>query len=284
MELVNLPYDIFPGKEIGKDEIIIHAYTARKGMQRGRSILHTNAISLVLQGQKTMHFVEQTLVVKEDSFHFLSAGNCIASMDLTEQEIFKSLLIFFPDKILADFYAKYEKLTNDYWSKHKVKPQAFVSLKKDSFIYTFIASLQETMPTLSPAMKQLKLEELLLYMLERYPAYLLSFQPSRASSRDLALRQVVETNIINNLGLEELAFLCNLSVSTFKRRFLKIYGCSPKKWFLQKKMELAANLLRNHGERPSDVFHKLGYETHSAFAQSFKQAFGKTPREYQEQI
>jgi AraC-like DNA-binding protein len=283
MEVVNLPYDIFGRREMGEDEVIVHEYAARKGTFRGRSILHTNAISLVLEGQKTMHFAQETVVVTEDSFHLLAAGNCLASIDLSRQDVFRSLLIFFTDKVLAGFYLKYQNAIDAYKKKHNVVSQAYISVKKDGFIRNYIAGLQQNQHSLSAAMKQLKLEELLLYMLENCPGRLLAFNPSGAHAAELSLRRVVETNILNNLSVEELAFLCNLSVSTFKRHFQKIYGSSPSKWFLHKKMEMAANLLRNRRERPSEVFHQVGYETHSSFAKSFKQVFGKTPREYQQQ-
>ena len=91
----------------------------------------------------------------------------------------------------------------------------------------------------------------------------------------------METNITNNISIEDLAFLCNTSLSTFKRRFLKLYGTSPSKWILQRRMEIAKDLLLHHHEKPSEVYHKVGYENHSSFTQSFKQTFGLTPKDFQ---
>ena len=137
---------------------------------------------------------------------------------------------------------------------------------------------------ISTEMKLLKFEELMLYLLEKYPAQLLSFQNTKIKHPDdLELRKAVETNITNNVSQEELAFLCNMSVSTFKRHFTRIYGTSPSKWLLQKRMELAKELLLHYNEKPSEVYHKVGYENHSSFTQSFKQSFGITPKEFQRQ-
>jgi AraC-like DNA-binding protein len=285
MEIVNLPQDIFPGEKLGPQDIVMHEYTARPRALKGRSILNGNAISLVLEGEKTMVFAEKTLHIKDDSFHMLSAGNCLASIDLSRSENFRSLLIFFPDQLLADFHVKYQERISSYIKKNPVTIEPYVSLLKDAFIKTYIASLQAMLQQpVSQEMKRLKWEELFLYLLENYPSQFLSFQPHlRNYAAILELRKVVETNIINNLSIEELAFLCNVSVSTFKRRFQKIYGDSPSRWLLHKKMEVAARLLRNLQERPSDVFHKVGYESHSSFAQSFKQVYGKTPSQYQEE-
>jgi AraC-like DNA-binding protein len=92
----------------------------------------------------------------------------------------------------------------------------------------------------------------------------------------------VEGHIETDITVEELAFLCNMSLSTFKRKFTHMYRMAPRKWLLQQRMERAAALLRMGNEKPSDVYYKVGYESHSSFAHSFKQVFGVTPSEYQQ--
>jgi AraC-like DNA-binding protein len=282
MSVFNLPHDIFPGQQLEGEEIIIHDYLAAKGSFKGKSILHTNAISMVLSGQKTMHFANKTVKIKDDELHFLSAGNCLASMNLSDKDAFRSLLIFFTDGVLNDFYVKHIQPSRKV-SGILNAPQPYVSLKKDEFIRHFISSLLLMLkngPAISRQMKLLKFEELMLYLLENNPSVVLSFY-SGQKSNSLKIRKVVESNITANLTLEELAFLCNLSLSTFKRRFAEVYKTAPNKWLLQRKMEMAARLLDSPDCKPSDVFYKLGYENHSSFTKSFKQVHGITPKAYQ---
>lgn len=285
MTIFNLPQDIFAGKKQGPESIIIHDYAAPVGSFKGKSILHSNAISLVIEGEKTMHFAEKTVNIKNDTFHFLSAGNCIASMKLSEDKMFRSILVFFDNKILADFFIKYDSLISPLRSKQRVSNQPYISLPKDAFIYNYIQSLRLLLNNgigITPQMKQLKFEELMLHILATHPRSLLSFQPVKNREfDDIEIRKAVEANIVNNLSIDEMAFLCNTSPSTFKRRFLKIYGTSPNKWLLQRRMELAKNLLLHHNEKPGEVYYKVGYETHSSFTQCFKQTFGITPKDFQ---
>jgi AraC-like DNA-binding protein len=239
----------------------------------------------VISGEKTMLFADKTVKIKDDEFHFLSASNCVVSMDLSDKQVFRSILIFFDDKTLADFYLKYNTRITNLRKKHKAADEPYVAFKKDAFVLNFIASLDvlfQSAVKISTEMKLLKFEELMLYLLEKYPVQLLSFQNIKVKhSDDLEIRKAVETNITNNVSLEEFAFLCNMSISTFKRRFTRIYGTSPSKWLLQKRMELAKELLLHYNEKPSEVYHKVGYENHSSFTQSFKQSFGITPKEFQ---
>src|SRR5580765_4214210 len=92
MSIFNLPQDIFPGKKIKPGNIIFHDYLANVGSFNGMSILHQNAISLVISGEKTMHFSDRIVNIKDDEFHFLSAGNCLASVSLSKKTLFRSIL------------------------------------------------------------------------------------------------------------------------------------------------------------------------------------------------
>jgi AraC family transcriptional regulator, exoenzyme S synthesis regulatory protein ExsA len=284
MDIFNLPEDIFPDKN-NTDTIIIHDYLAPAGFFSGKSVLHKNAISLVISGRKTMHFAEKMVNIEADEFHFLSSGNCLVSMKQSGKNEFRSILIFFDNRVLNDFYVKYDTVIAGFKNTLPVQNQPYIAIKKDAFVKNFITSLQlllQSNQAISQEMKLLKFEELMLHILEKYPASLLSFQNTKNRDfNDLEIRKAVEANILNNINLEEMAFLCNMSLSTFKRRFAKIYGSPPNKWILQKRMEVARDLLLVHGEKPGEIFYKVGYENHSSFTQSFKQTFGQTPRDFQ---
>jgi len=285
MTIFNLPQDIFPDQKGYDENIIFHDYTAPVGAFKEKSILHKNAVSLVISGEKTMHFADKTVHIKDSEFHFLSAGNCVASMKFSGESVFRSILIFFDNKVLADFYIKYHSLIAKISDKQKTGSQLYVAFPKDAFVLNFIHSLSlifQAKTDISAEMKLLKFEELMLHLLETYPDKIVSFQPPKNKGfDDLQIRRTVETNITNNISVEEMAFLCNISLSTFKRRFSDIYGTSPSKWILQQRMAIAKGLLQNNSEKPGDVYHKVGYENHSSFTQVFKQTFGLTPKEFQ---
>jgi AraC-like DNA-binding protein len=287
MKIYTLPQDIFPGGRAPDDSIIFHNYEAPAGSFNGKSILSKNAISLVISGEKRMHFAEKEVYVNNREFHFLSAGNCLVSMKLDRSVPFKSFIIFFDNSVLSNFFSKYSRQVTAARSHTIVRPEHYIAFTKDDFVIHFIGSLQllrQSGSGISMEMKLLKFEELMLHLLEQYPAKLLAFKPAGESEfDDPAIRAAVESNITKNISIEELAFLCNTSVSTFKRRFAKIFHTSPNKWILHRRMQLARELLQRQGERPADVFYKVGYENHSSFSKSFKQTFGITPQGFQKQ-
>ena len=134
MKIINLPYDLFPAQKGKRENINFHAYTASFDSFKGKSILHTNAISLVAEGEKTMHFANKTVYAKDNEIHFLSAGNCIASVNFSRKKTFRSILVFFDNNALTDFYVKYARLVRDSKKNAETSSQPYVSFRKDAFI------------------------------------------------------------------------------------------------------------------------------------------------------
>src|SRR3954462_15421271 len=180
-----------------------------------------NALRLLKSGEKTMHFAEKSVYIKADEFHFLSSGNCVAAMNPSNHEAFRSILVFFDNNVLSDFFLKYADMITAIKVKANLGSRHYLAFKKDRFVSNYIASLELLLRAdkkISAAMKLLKLEELLLHLLETHPAEFLSFQTLKNDDlNDLEIRKAVETHVSHPLSLEDLAFLCHTSLSTFKR-------------------------------------------------------------------
>ena len=271
-----IPHDLFD-EPAGRTAI--RFYDSSRPCVKTRVTLQTNLFSFLLEGEKTVHRPGEPITIRGGEFLLLAGGNTLMSEKLSVGGRYRSLLFFFDDHVFRDLLVKYPALP-----EAGNGDQPFVPFVADDFIHNHLHSL-ELMLTVNPAIKDelqlLKFEELMLYLAGKYPDRLRSFQLSvLRDADDRQLMAVVEGNISHPVAVEELAFLCNMSLSTFKRRFARIYSAPPNRWLLQKRMELAASLL-NSREKPSEVYHKVGYENHSSFSQSFKQLYGMTPREFQ---
>ena len=281
MKVYELPDDIFANKKQLDSEIIFYHYSSDKDSFKEKSILKRNAFSLVINGTKTMHFAEKTVQIKDNEIHLLSAGNCIASVHIENNKPFESILIFFSNSVLNDVYSNHSDLISNQKSKNS-KTSSYIEFEKDEFLRHFIQSIlltvkNEKQP--SNSMKLLKVHELFLYLLENHSQNLLSFKQSQPiTDIELKIRKVVDANTENNLTIDELAFICNVSTSTFKRHFKKIYDSSPIEWNNKQRMKLASQMLAN--EKPSQIWHKLGFETHTGFTKSFKKHYGILPKDF----
>ena len=90
----------------------------------------------------------------------------------------------------------------------------------------------------------------------------------------------IKNNLYSNLSVQQMAQLCAMSTSSFKRKFKETYNESPKKFVANKKLEKAKNLLKNSSERISTIAYDCGFETLSTFNRSFKFKTGISPSEF----
>lgn len=95
-----------------------------------------------------------------------------------------------------------------------------------------------------------------------------------------SFKDCVERCWNSSLSVEEIAFLCNMSLSSFKRTFERVYEESPGKWLKRKRLEQAAILIKTFNKNPIDVYSETGYADYSSFSHSFKKQFGVSPKEY----
>jgi AraC-like DNA-binding protein len=97
---------------------------------------------------------------------------------------------------------------------------------------------------------------------------------------DIEFKSTIQHNIYSNLSLDELARLCHLSTSSFKRKFSEVFESSPKKYISQKKIEKAAVLLKSNSLRISDIAYDVGFDSLATFNRNFTNRYGKSPTEY----
>jgi AraC-like DNA-binding protein len=284
MNTFYLPDDILAGSTAGADEVVIRCYTSGQDSVKNRIVLNQNMINLLVSGTKTVVYPDATAVVNAGELVVLSTGNVLTSELLTGGRQFSSILFYFSNELFNRFLIKYDHLLQGITPIRGKQP--FLIFKQDNFIKQFIASMQALLTTeseLPASVRSLKLEELLLYLLHFDPERFRAIQIITKDKEQLQIKKVVESHVGQLITVDELAFLCHMSTSTFKRRFSDIYHTTPQKWLLIRKLEMAAELLRSADESPSGVYLKVGYQNHSSFSQAFRNHFGHTPSDYQQQ-
>ena len=93
------------------------------------------------------------------------------------------------------------------------------------------------------------------------------------------LKEFMEENFVLDLPLSDFANYTGRSLSAFNRDFRSIFGFSPEKWLIRKRLDLARELLRSGSERVQDVMADAGFGNLSYFSRAYKEAFGHPPSE-----
>lgn len=108
----------------------------------------------------------------------------------------------------------------------------------------------------------------------------LDFLSALFKPNDVEFKSVIQHNLYANLSLDELAALCHLSVSSFKRKFKETFNDNPKKYIARKKVEKAADLLKGADMRISDIAYDVGFESLATFNRNFTSIYGISPSQF----
>jgi AraC-like DNA-binding protein len=84
-------------------------------------------------------------------------------------------------------------------------------------------------------------------------------------------------NYMFEFTLEEIASYTGRSLATFKRDFKKISVLTPKKWIMQKRLEIANEKLKNEGKKVAEVYLEVGFKNRSHFTTAYRKYFGYPP-------
>jgi len=283
MNTFYLPDDLLDDSATA-DDVVIRYYSSNRNSVKNRIVLNQNMINLLVSGKKTIIYPDATAVVNAGELVVLSTGNVLTSELLAGTDQFTSILFYFSNEIFNRFLIKYEHLLKQKTSKADKQP--FLIFKQDSFIKYFITSLKTFLGNggnLPAEIRLLRIEELLLYLFQSDPERFHAIEILTRDKQQLQIKKVVESQIRQPTTVDDLAFLCHMSTSTFKRKFSEIYQTSPQKWLLARRLELAADLLRSFDESPSGIYMKVGYQNHSSFSEAFRNHFGSTPSDYRQQ-
>lgn len=189
---------------------------------------------------------------------------------------FEKIIIFFDEAFLKMFQKKHSILFKNFPSK-----DAFIRLKKDDLINSFLVSLEpyyNNSGNISPAFSDLKREELLLILLQLQPELSDLFFDFGVPGR-LDLEKFMQQNYKFNVSMERFAFLTGRSLSAFKRDFKTIFNETPGRWLIKRRLQEAFLLIEEKKQKPADIYIDLGFEDLSHFYFAFKKEFGKSPGE-----
>lgn len=90
-------------------------------------------------------------------------------------------------------------------------------------------------------------------------------------------RDYLDAHLHRRVGVEEAAAAACLSPHHFKRTFRELFGQTPHRYHVQRRLESAKQLLRQGRLSVGDICRAVGFEDSSSFIRLFRQRFGYTP-------
>jgi len=195
------------------------------------------------------------------------------------------IVTFHPD-ILKKVYDK--EIPFIFKPNNQVTNQSRKAVNNDFLIQKYIEGLLfyfENPSLVNDEILVLKLKEIVLLLSQTQDSGTIQVILSQLFSQvTYSFKQVIEANLFSPAGVEELAQKVNLSISSFKREFKKIYYDSPANYIRTKRLERAADLLLATNERITDIAFDCGFNDLTNFTKSFHDKYGVSPSNYRQNI
>ncbi|MEM7548289.1 MAG: AraC family transcriptional regulator [Bacteroidota bacterium] len=167
--------------------------------------------------------------------------------------------------------------------KRELQKQSQV-IASNEIISKFIDALDSYLQNpalINSELLELKVKELVMILLKtKYVDSVLELISDLYSKRRVRLKEVVELHFSSNLSLEEMAKLCGLSLSSFKREFKKEFNDSPKNYITTKRLEKAKELLKVTSMSISEIAYEVGFNDPLYFTRVFKKKSGISPSNF----
>lgn len=262
-------------------DLLFYDYKSISQSVKNKVVFKKNIFNFILSGHKTIQTLGKSYCLNHSQCIIIPKGNCLTTEKNSENGCFNSLTLYFDTKQIQDFFVKYSKSISQFeYTRNDTDKHIYV-FDKDTFIESYIDSIKlltERYRTIPVELAQIKFEEILLYLLHKQGTPFISFLNSLLSNEEnVDFRIKMETEALSNLTLEEMAFLCNMSLSTFKRTFVNTFGVPPQKWFQKQRLQYAHEALINSTKTSSDLYLELGYSSLSSFSVAFTSVFGMPP-------
>lgn len=155
----------------------------------------------------------------------------------------------------------------------------YVMLKKHPFLTGLFTSLEQYFDAKQYPSRELmnaKLEEAVFTLLQLRP----DLGPVLFDFSDpwkIDLEEFMNRNYRCNLTVNEFAHYTGRSLSAFKKDFAQTFGLTPSRWIVRRRLQEAKRLMEEQGEKPAEVYAKVGFKNLSHFSTAFKREFGVPP-------
>lgn len=192
------------------------------------------------------------------------------------------VIVTFHPAILKKIYEKEIPLL--FQPGNRVSNQSRGRINNDFLIKKYIEGLLfyfENPALVNDEILILKLKEIVLLLSQTQEAEIIRVIVSQLfSPAAYTFKQVIEANLFSPVGVEDLAQKVNLSVSSFKREFKKLYADSPASYIKNKRLEKSAELLTVSDQRVTDIAFDCGFNDLANFTKSFRDKYKVTPTRY----
>ncbi|MBW4891576.1 AraC family transcriptional regulator [Mucilaginibacter sp. HMF5004] len=270
-------------RKIEVNELLFVEYTCSKKVSQFGIWSDNNYFAFISSGKKIWRSIYNSYEVADGDIIFVKKGANLTHAFFDDE--FCATFVFIPDDFIRTFLKRNVNLLEGPVSDVATQ-DAVLRVQPDELLKNYCQSVHSFLSMSEEPNKQLlslKFDELLLSLFanERHK-HLTDYFVSLCRNPHDHMSRIMEANFAYNLKLEELAQLCNMSLSAFKNAFKQQYNTTPALWLKNKKLDLALSHIITSDMTVSQVAFECGFEDPSHFIRVFKEKYDLTPLQYRQ--
>ncbi len=285
-----VPRELFKNKYVeslpyNEKSGILHKHLQQPMLNKA-SFISVHVICIILNGEQRIHTYDgEKIRLQQNKMVFLPKGIYTISDLMPTQSPYESLLFFLDDSIIQEFETSlptFHSRTN--FLNLKEDEADFKQLSYSENIKFFVEAILHFFRTNQKPDEvfiKLKLLELLhLVQLNDSDNSFIRFLLNLNRGRKRNIIEFMENNFDKPLKVEDYAYLCGRSLSSFRREFKKYFKTTPSKWLKEKRLEKAYHLLATTDSNVTDAAFEVGYENISYFIKEFRKKYHLSPKQF----
>ena len=262
-------------------DLLIAYYDCPQSRHREDIFTHHSYLTFVVRGSKRIHRQGKTWLLSGGNLAFVKKGGFIQEAFLGEG--LRALTFYLPDAYLKQLSQHFRQFYRGKpISNQPTEPIIELTVNETTagFLQTLLTFFDQTTPPTEAVLEE-RFQEFF-YSLLIHPDNwaLVGYLNSLSDRPRTSLYDVMETNYMYNLSLNQYARIANRSLASFKREFKTLFNTSPAQWLMQKRLRYAQTLLDTTGKSIGDIMFDSGFENGSHFSRVFKDKFGASPLHY----
>ena len=254
-------------------------------------ILPKYCIGYVVKGTKYIYNNNQRHIINKGEMFYFSTGQYYLENTPGKDDEFEEIIFLYSpvhlNKILNDLSLTFKlKIENNHFC-NKCTDTNYIICDSWSGISVFFDSIkqyiQDNIFNIDSTGEEIKMTELIYLILLGDKCCIKNKILNNNDIYRVNFEQIVQSNIFNNLSIDELASMCNKSLTTFKKEFKEYFNESPHKWFINERLVHTRLLLISTNKSISEISNECNFTNTSHFIKLFKRKYSMTPSNFRTQ-
>ena len=243
------------------------------------------ALGYVVRGSKEIYYGDTHYTVSRGEVFYMGVGNHYVENLPEDGRPFEQIVVYYSpellQRILLQLNMSYAiNITNTHHCD-RCRLLNHVAVPASPTLRSFFCHTASYLPDDNfmhdATADSLKMTELIYRVVSHDDDCLNRKAVSNADTSHDNFEQITHSNIFHDVSIEDLAAMCNRSLTSFKKEFKRHYFVPPHRWFIRQRLMQARLLLISTSKSISEIGVECTFPNTSHFIKLFKKEYGSTP-------